>query len=111
MTKPRLAIVLGIRPDVIRTCLILNAVRSDPRFDVRFIWSGQHYSDNLKDIFFRELGVKPPEIELKAGGDTDAEIAATVITRLFPVLERLRPEAAGTSMSADFPHRPRKSPK
>jgi len=89
-----LAIVLGVRPDVIRACLILNAVRSDPHNDVRFIWSGQHYSDNLKDTFFRELGVKPPEIELNAGGETDAEIIAAVITRLYRALDELRPEAA-----------------
>jgi UDP-N-acetylglucosamine 2-epimerase len=94
VSKKRLAVILGIRPDVIRSCLILNTIRSDPRYDVRFIWSGQHYSDNLKDIFFRELGVKPPEIELNAGGDTDAAISAAVITRLYPVLEKLKPEAA-----------------
>ena len=94
MSKKRLAVILGIRPDVIRSCLFLNTIRSDPRYDVRFIWSGQHYSNNLKDIFFRELGVKPPETELNAGGDTDAEIAAAVIARLYPVLEELRPEAA-----------------
>lgn len=59
MSKKRLAVILGIRPDVIRASLVLEIVRSDPRYDVRFIWSGQHYSDNMKDIFFRELGVKP----------------------------------------------------
>jgi UDP-N-acetylglucosamine 2-epimerase (non-hydrolysing) len=87
-------IVLGIRPDVIRASLVLNAIRSLGRYDVRFVWSGQHYSDNLKDIFFRELGVGPPDIELNAGGSTDAEVSAQVIARLFPVLEELRPEAA-----------------
>ena len=62
MDKPKLAIILGIRPELIRASLVLNAIRSDPRFDVKFIWSGQNYSDNLKDIFFRELGIKPAEI-------------------------------------------------
>lgn len=94
MPKPKLAIVLGIRPDVIRASLVLNRLRADPRFDVSFIWSGQHYSDNLKDVFFRELGVKPPEIELGARGETDAELCAAVIAKLHPVLEALRPDAA-----------------
>jgi len=93
LSRRRLAIVLGVRPDVIRSSLILNAVRSDPRYDVRFIWSGQHYADNLKDVFFRELGVRPPEIELSAGGETDAEISAAVIAKLYLVLDELRPEA------------------
>src|SRR2546422_1594152 len=92
--KPKLAIVLGIRPDVIRASLFLNMIRSDLRVDVTFIWSGQHYSDNLKDIFFRELGVKPPDIELGCAGETDAEITGAVISRLYPVLDELRPEAA-----------------
>ena len=93
MSKKRLAIVLGIRPDVIRASLILNLIRATKEFDVEFIWSGQHYSDNLKDVFFRELGVKPPDIELGASGDTDAETSAAVISRLYPVLKEMQPEA------------------
>jgi len=94
MTKKLLAIILGIRPDVIRASLILNSIREGNDFEVCFIWSGQHYSDNLKDVFFRELNVKPPDIELGAGGENDAEISAAVISKLFPVLKKLKPEAA-----------------
>ena len=94
MEKKKLAIILGIRPDVIRASLILNSIRKVDEFDVRFIWSGQHYSDNLKDVFFRELNVEPPDIELGAGGNTDAEISAAVITKLYDVMEDLQPEAA-----------------
>lgn len=90
----KLAIILGIRPDVIRASLFLNMIRRDPRVDVVFIWSGQHYSDNLKDVFFRELGVKPPEIELNAKGGNDAEISSSIISKLYPVLSNLRPDAA-----------------
>jgi UDP-N-acetylglucosamine 2-epimerase len=94
VSKKRLAIILGIRPDVIRASLVLNTIRQVPDFETVFIWSGQHYSDSLKDVFFRELGVAPPEIELGAGGGTDAEVTAAVISRLYPALESLRPEAA-----------------
>lgn len=94
MIKKRLAIILGIRPDVIRASLILNSIRATEEFDVKFIWSGQHYSDNLKDVFFRELNIKPPDIELGAGGNTDAETSAGVIERLYPVLKEMQPEAA-----------------
>jgi UDP-N-acetylglucosamine 2-epimerase (non-hydrolysing) len=92
--RKSLALILGIRPDVIRASLVLNAIRKARDFDVHFIWSGQHYSDNLKDIFFRELGVAPPDRELNAAGKTDAEVSAAVISALYPVLEELRPEAA-----------------
>src|SRR6266853_1700702 len=94
MAKRKLAVILGIRPDVIRASLILNGLRASSEFEVVFIWSGQHYSDNLKDVFFRELAVKPPDIELNAGGVTDAEVSAAVIARLYPVLSELQPDAA-----------------
>ena len=94
MEKKKLAIILGIRPDVIRASLILNSIREEDEFEVYFIWSGQHYSDNLKDVFFRELNVKPPDIELGAGGETDADVSAAVISKLYPVLKEMQPEAA-----------------
>jgi UDP-N-acetylglucosamine 2-epimerase len=89
----KLAIILGIRPDIIRASLILRRLVKDESFETKFIWSGQHYSDNLKDVFFRELSVPSPDIELDARGQTDAEISAEVIAKLYPVLEELQPEA------------------
>jgi UDP-N-acetylglucosamine 2-epimerase (non-hydrolysing) len=94
MEKKKLAFILGIRPDVIRAALILKHLRDYPEVETAFIWSGQHYSDNLKDIFFRELGVRPAEVDLDCGGETDAAITASVITRLYDTLKALQPMAA-----------------
>jgi UDP-N-acetylglucosamine 2-epimerase (non-hydrolysing) len=90
----RLAFILGIRPDVIRAALIINQLRRYPDTEFVFIWSGQHYSDNLKSVFFRELEIAPAEIDLGCGGATDAEVVASVIARLYPVLRDLDPAAA-----------------
>jgi UDP-N-acetylglucosamine 2-epimerase (non-hydrolysing) len=93
-SKNRLAFILGIRPDVIRAALIINQLRRYPEMEMVFIWSGQHYSDNLKSIFFRELDIEPAEIDLGCGGATDAEVVASVVSRLYPVLEQIDPVAA-----------------
>jgi UDP-N-acetylglucosamine 2-epimerase (non-hydrolysing) len=90
----RLAFILGIRPDVIRAALVINQLRRYADTDFVFIWSGQHYSDNLKSIFFRELDIAPAEVDLGCGGETDAEVVASVISRLYPVLRDLNPAAA-----------------
>ncbi len=92
--KPHLCIVLGIRPDVIRASIFLNLIRNDTRIKTTFVWSGQHYSNNLKDIFFKELGVSNPEIELNVNGNNDAEVSSTIIAKLYPVLEKIKPDAA-----------------
>jgi UDP-N-acetylglucosamine 2-epimerase (non-hydrolysing) len=93
MGKQTLAIVLGIRPDVIRASIMLDLLRASGEHDVIFIWSGQHYSDNLKDVFFREMDIKSPDIELQCGGDTDAAIASSVISNVYDALSELRPAA------------------
>ena len=87
----RLAVVLGIRPDVIRASIILDRLRSE--CDLKVIWSGQHYSENLKDVFFRQLQVPRPDIELTTGAETDSEIVSSLISQLHPALEKLRPRA------------------
>ncbi len=93
MSKKKIATVHGIRPDLIRMSLILKKFFETDEFDVVFIWSGQHYSDNLKDVFFRELNVPRPTIELNAGGDSDAQTISSILTKLTPVLEEIKPEA------------------
>jgi UDP-N-acetylglucosamine 2-epimerase (non-hydrolysing) len=94
MEKKKLAFILGIRPDVIRAALVINQLRQYDDMEMVFIWSGQHYSDNLKSIFFRELNIEPAEMDLKCGGETDADVVASVISRLYPVLRDLKPAAA-----------------
>jgi UDP-N-acetylglucosamine 2-epimerase (non-hydrolysing) len=94
MEKTKLAFILGIRPDVIRAALIINQLRRYDDIEMVFIWSGQHYSDNLKSIFFRELNIAPAEIDLGCCGDTDADVVASVVSRLYPVLRDMNPAAA-----------------
>lgn len=94
MKKKKLAFILGIRPDMIRASLIINQLRRYDDMEVVFIWSGQHYSENLKSIFFRELNVAPEEIDLGCGGETDADVVASVISKLFSVLRDIDPIAA-----------------
>ena len=90
----RIAFILGIRPDIIRSAIILEKLRQQSDFELIFIWSGQHYSDNLKDIFFRDLNVRPPQVELGVTGKNDAELSASVIRKLYPVLADMMPMVA-----------------
>lgn len=48
----KIVFVLGIRPDIIRATLIIRFLQIEKDIKVIFVWSGQHYSDNLKGIFF-----------------------------------------------------------
>ncbi len=91
--KKKIAFVLGIRPDLIRAVLIMRELRKAKDIDVKLIWSGQNYSHNLKGIFFEEFNVPKADVELDARGETDAEIVSKLISGLYPVLEKMKPDA------------------
>jgi UDP-N-acetylglucosamine 2-epimerase (non-hydrolysing) len=92
LTKPHVLLILGIRPDLIRASRVIHLLRARPEIDFTLMWSGQHYADNLKDVFIRELELPRPDIELGATGNSDAEVVASVISRLSPALAEMRPD-------------------
>jgi UDP-N-acetylglucosamine 2-epimerase len=87
-------LTLGIRPDLIRASRIIHLLKEHKEIQFTFCWSGQHYSDNLKDVFIRDLELPEPDIELGATGDSDADVVASVISRISPVLRDLKPDVA-----------------
>jgi UDP-N-acetylglucosamine 2-epimerase (non-hydrolysing) len=89
-----MVMVLGIRPDVIRASIILRELRRELGTNFKLIWSGQHYSENLKDVFFKELNVDAPDIELDIEGETDSELVASMISRLGSTFAIINPSVA-----------------
>jgi UDP-N-acetylglucosamine 2-epimerase (non-hydrolysing) len=93
-TPGPIVMVLGIRPDVIRASIILRELRASLGSNFKLIWSGQHYSENLKDVFFNELEVEKPDIELNIEGHSDAELVASTILKLSKVFQEIKPSVA-----------------
>ena len=91
--RKKLAVVLGIRPDVIRASLMLRSLKKALGSDLVFIWSGQHYSDNMKDIFFRQLDVPEPDITLDLDTSSDQAMIGSLIQRLGTTLIEIEPAA------------------
>jgi len=78
-----LAIILGIRPDVIRASKILKLLEDQNEIEFDFIWSGQHYSENMKDTFFNQLNVLKPNYEFEVNKNSDATIVTSTIENLY----------------------------
>ena len=89
-----LAIVLGIRPDVIRASKILKLLSNQSEVEYDFVWSGQHYSDNMKDTFFRQLNVPIPDFEFTVDTKNDASVVSSTITNLYNHFEIHKYKAA-----------------
>ena len=78
-----LAIILGIRPDVIRASNILKLLKNQDEINFDFLWSGQHYSENMKDTFFEQLNVPIPDYEFHIDTKNDSTIVSSTIKNLY----------------------------
>ncbi|MGA9654534.1 MAG: UDP-N-acetylglucosamine 2-epimerase, partial [Polyangia bacterium] len=57
----------------------------------RLIHTGQHFDENMSDVFFRDLGMPAPDVRLGAGGGTQAQQTAAVLVGIEAELLRARP--------------------
>ncbi len=84
--------IAGARPNFMKIAPILRALRARPAFDARLVHTGQHYDDKLSAIFFNELRIPRPDVELEVGSASHAVQAAKVMLAFEPVLAREQPE-------------------
>jgi UDP-N-acetylglucosamine 2-epimerase (non-hydrolysing) len=71
---------------------ILRAFRAGGNFAARLVHTGQHYDAKLSKIFFDDLKIPRPDIELEVGSGSHAMQTAEVMKRFEPVLEAEQPE-------------------
>lgn len=78
---------------MIRASLILKSLKEQLGDSFFFIWSGQHYSDNMKDVFFRQLEVQQPDLTLELDTESDQAMIGSLIGKLGKALAEIRPDA------------------
>ena len=84
--------VIGARPHFVKAAPLMDAM-SESQHRVMTIHSGQHYDSNMSDIFFQELGMPTPEVNLGIGSGTHAQQTAQVLIGVEKLLHEHKPEA------------------
>jgi UDP-N-acetylglucosamine 2-epimerase (non-hydrolysing) len=83
-------LIAGARPNFIKIAPIIDALREaqgdGKNLDFRLVHTGQHYDKNMSDSFFEQLGIPAPAFNLQAGGGTQAEQTAMIMTRYEKML-------------------------
>ncbi|CAN5343066.1 UDP-N-acetylglucosamine 2-epimerase (non-hydrolyzing) [soil metagenome] len=82
--------VLGTRPEIIRLSLIIPIL--DAHADHILLHTGQNFAPSLSDVFFRELGVRAPDISLHVRAETFAAQAAAILQQVDEQLVSVRPD-------------------
>ncbi|MCA2215146.1 non-hydrolyzing UDP-N-acetylglucosamine 2-epimerase [Jidongwangia harbinensis] len=82
--------VTGARPNFPKAAPVLRALDS-LGVPQRLLHTGQHYGEQMFEVFFRQLGLPAPDINLGVGSGTHARQTAAIMTGLEDVLAEVRP--------------------
>jgi UDP-N-acetylglucosamine 2-epimerase len=83
--------VIGNRPQFIKAAAVSPILRA--QHTETLVHTGQHFDDRLSAIFFAELGLPAPELELGIALGSAASQTARMLTALAPVIDQARPDA------------------
>ena len=89
----RILHVVGARPNYMKIAPIVREMAKFPHdFAQTLVHTGQHYDDNMSKLFFDELDMPRPDINLEVGSGSHATQTAQVMLRFEPLLEQFKPD-------------------
>ena len=87
----KIDLIAGARPNFMKISPIIDAIKSaqskGENIEYRLVHTGQHYDKNMSGSFFKQLGISLPDINLEAGGGTQAEQTAKIMVGYESLLE------------------------
>lgn len=84
--------VVGARPNFMKVAPVLNALAATGQAKQTLVHTGQHYDKNMSDVFFEQLGIPSPDVNLEVGSGTHAFQTANIMLRLEDLLLQRKPD-------------------
>ena len=85
--------VVGARPNFMKIAPVFRILDlKREHFITKLVHTGQHYDKNMSRVFFNDLGLRKPHIELNIGSGTHAEQTAKIMLQIEPILLEEKPD-------------------
>jgi UDP-N-acetylglucosamine 2-epimerase (non-hydrolysing) len=84
--------VVGARPNLVKIAPLLREMRKHQEIHPLLVHTGQHYDERLSEVFFRQMGIGEPDINLEVGSGSHAWQTAEILKRIEPVLLQHQPD-------------------
>jgi UDP-N-acetylglucosamine 2-epimerase (non-hydrolysing) len=85
--------VVGARPNLMKIAPLMNAYAKCDSIEPLLVHTGQHYDENMSDLFFRQLGIPEPDLNLEVGSASHAAQTAEIMKAFEPVVLDHKPDA------------------
>ncbi len=83
--------VVGARPNFMKAAPVIRALR-DRNIPQVLVHTGQHYDKKMSDVFFAQLEIPDPDVNLGVGSGSHAQQTAETMIRFEKVVEDYRPD-------------------
>lgn len=84
--------ICGARPNFMKIAPLMAAYKRHAHIQALLVHTGQHYDEKMSDLFFRQLRIPEPDINLEVGSATHAIQTAQIMTRFEPVITEHKPD-------------------
>jgi UDP-GlcNAc3NAcA epimerase len=84
--------ILGTRPQYIKALPVSLAIARHPHLTEFVVDTGQHFDFEMSDIFMRELGLRPPDVNLGINSMSHARMTAAMLPPIEDILAERRPD-------------------
>lgn len=88
----RLFHVVGARPNLMKLAPVYRALLKFTKIGQKVVHTGQHYDFNMSDVFFQQLGIANPDVNLQVGSGSHAKQTAEIMMRFESVVTDKRPD-------------------
>lgn len=88
----RILSVVGARPQFVKAAAVSRAIAATPGLAETMVHTGQHFDDNMSDVFFRELGISRPQHHLAIHGGSHGAMTGRMLAGIEEVLLAERPD-------------------
>jgi len=85
--------VAGARPNFMKIAPLMEAYKARPTITPLLVHTGQHYDQRMSDLFFRQLGIPQPDVNLGVGSASHAVQTAEIMRAFEPVVVAEKPDA------------------
>lgn len=84
--------IVGARPNFVKIAPVIRSLNNHGSFAARLIHTGQHYDVAMNAVFFDELGIPEPDVNLEVGSDTQTGQTARIMLGLEKIFSEGRPD-------------------
>lgn len=87
--------IIGARPQFVKAAVLSRYIKHNPQLGIKetIVHTGQHYDQNMSDIFFTEMDIPQPDYNLHIGSGSHGKMTGLMLQKIEELLLELKPDA------------------